>query len=350
VDWTELDSQLRDRTDRDLFSGVILITREGSDLFSGAYGMASRAWQVPNTLDTRFDTASITKLFTSVVALQAVENGLLDLETRAVPLLGLEHTAIHPDVTLGHLLTHTSGMGDDADEEAGEDYADVWKERISYMVRETGDLLPQFIHKTPNFAPGEGCRYCNAGYVLAGLMVEEATGDRYRDRVSAHVFDAAGMANSGFFAMDVIEPRVAEGADPVEGRWVRNIYSYPPIGSPDGGAHVTAGDLVRFLQALRRGDLLGAEWTRRFFEPVVAHSCNDLGELHFGYGLEFQYDGRGDLIYQEKEGVNAGTSAVLRHYPSLETTVVVLSNMQHGAWEPTKMVHSALTGGGPRDS
>lgn len=342
MDWTELASQLEDRADRDQFSGVVLITRDGSPIFSGAYGFASRAWKTPNTLDTRFDTASITKLFTSVVALQTVEKGMLHVNTRAVPLLGLENSAINPDVTLEHLLTHTSGMGDDADEEAGEDYADIWKERISYMVRETTDLLPQFVHKMPNFAPGEGCRYCNAGYILAGLMVEEVTGDRYRDRVSADVFDTAGMADSGFFAMDSIEPRVAEGADPVAGGWVRNIYSYPPIGSPDGGAHVTAGDLVRFLQALRHGHLLGEEWTRRFLEPVVRHSGDESGELHFGYGLEFRYDRKGDLIYMGKDGVNAGTSAVLRHYPSIETTVVVLSNMQDGAWQPAEMIHSAL--------
>lgn len=344
IDTRELDEYLTRRTEDDSFSGVVLITRADDELFAGAYGWSARAWRVPNKLETRFDTGSITKLFTSVVALQAVEAGLLDLETRPVDYLDLEGTAIHPNANLGHLLTHTSGIGDDAEEEAGEDYADVWRVRTSYLVRETEDLLAQFVDKEPNFLPGEGCRYCNAGYVLAGLMVERATGERYRDRVRNRIFEPAGMTRSGFFAMDVVERDVAEGADRVDGRWVRNIYSYPPIGSPDGGAHVTAADLHRFLAALRAGELLGETWTDRFFRPVVRHSDNHTGPLRFGYGLEFQYDRGERLLYFEKEGSNAGTSAVARHYPDLEITLVLLSNMQLGVWEPRTFIHSMISG------
>ena len=90
--------------------------------------------------------------------------------------LGLEGTVISPDVTVRHLLTHTSGIGDDADEEAGESYEEVWRDRPNYSVREAVDFLPQFVHRAPNFAPGQGCRYNNCGYVLLGLMVERATG------------------------------------------------------------------------------------------------------------------------------------------------------------------------------
>lgn len=64
--------------------------------------------------------------------------------------------------------------------------------------------------------PGEGCRYCNVGFDLAGLMIERATGDSYRLRVQTHVFDRAGMADSESFSMDIVEPRVAEGAGLVE--------------------------------------------------------------------------------------------------------------------------------------
>lgn len=344
MDLAALDSYLDNRAARDLFSGVALITRDGNEIFSGAYGYASRVWEVPATVDTRFDTASVTKLFTAVVSLQLVEEGPLSLDTPVVEYLGLEETSVDPRANLGHLLTHTSGIGDDADEEAGEVYADIWRERTSYLVRETVDLLPQFIGRKPNFPPGRGCRYCNAGYVLAGLMVEKATGQSYRERVTERVFEPAGMTDSGFFAMDIVEPGVAEGADPVDGRWVRNIYSYPPIGSPDGGAHCTATDLDRFLAVLRGGGLLGEEWTGRFFRPVVEHSDNSEGTLHFGYGLEFQHDHDGGLSYLEKEGINAGTSAVIRQYPDRDLTVTLLSNMKRGVWEPRRFIHSMIMG------
>jgi len=344
MDLHGLDAHLSESASRDRFSGVVRITSGEDELFTGAYGWASRAWNVENTMQTRFDTASVTKLFTAVVALQAVDEGLLALDTKAVGYLGLEDTAIHPDATLGHLLTHTSGIGDDADEEAGEDYADVWKTRISYLVRDTSDLLPQLATKPGNFAPGEGCRYCNAGFVLAGMMVERATGQAYRELVRTRVFERAGMSRSGFFAMDVVEQEVAEGADLVDGRWVRNIYSYPPIGSPDGGAHVTAEDLERFLFAARSGRLLGPDSTERFFAPVAHHSTNREGELRFGYGLEFRFDPEGHLVYFEKEGLNAGASAVLRHYPGRDVTMVMLSNMEDGVWEPRRIAHGLIVG------
>jgi len=342
VDFERLAAYMSDRAARDLFSGVVRMSTDGVTVFQRAYGPASRAWGAPNTVDTRFDTASITKLFTAVVALQAVEEGRLALDTKAVSYLDLEGTAIHPDAELRHLLTHTSGIGDDADEEADEDYSEVWRHHISYLVREVEDMLPLFANRPGNFAPGEGCRYCNVGFDLAGLMVEKATGDSYRHRVQTHVFDRAGMGDSGFFSMDLVEPRVAEGADLVDGRWVRNIYSYMPIGTPSGGAHSTVADLERFLKAAQDGELLGPEMTALFLTPHVKHSEGKEEMLYMGHGLEFTFDLEGSLLYYEKEGMNAGTSAVLRHYPSTGTTLTMLSNMENGVWEPRTAIDSML--------
>ncbi len=342
MDALRLDAYLSDRATEDLFSGAVRISTDRTTVFERAYGLASRAWDVPNTVDTRFDTASVTKLFTSVVALQAVEDGALSLDTKAVSYLGLEGTAIHPDAELGHLLTHTSGIGDDADEEAGEDYSEVWRHHISYLVREVEDMLPLFTNRPGNFAPGEGCRYCNVAFDLAGLMVEKATGDTYRHRVQTHVFDRAGMGASGFFSMDVVEPGVAEGADLVDGRWVRNIYSYMPIGTPSGGAHSTVSDLERFLHAIQDGVLLGPEMAALFLTPHAKHSEGKEEALFMGYGLEFTFDRQGSLLYYEKEGLNAGTSAVLRHYPSTGTTLTMLSNMEDGVWEPREVIDTMI--------
>lgn len=342
IDGGVVDAYLIDRTERDLFSGVILITQGDQEVFAGGYGQATRAWKIPNTLDTRFDTASVTKLFTSVAVLQCVEQGLIGLDTQAVSYLGLESTSIHPSATLRHLLTHTSGIGDDADEEAGDDYSAVWREHISYLVRQTADMLPLFSQKPGNFAPGDGCRYCNVGFDLAGLMLERATGDLYRDRVKEHVFGRAGMTRSDFFAMDVVEPDVAEGADLADGRWIRNIYSYMPIGSPSGGAHSTVGDLTRFMAAIRGGDLLGPEMTAMFLAPQHQHHVDEYGSLFYGFGLEFSFHPSGPLMFYEKEGINAGTSAVIRHYPDSGVTLAILSNMEEGVWEPREFVHSMI--------
>ena len=212
----ELERYMQQRAEQDYFSGVVLITQGSSQLFAGAYGYASRSWKVPNTLTTRFDTASVTKLFTAVATLQLIDRGALAFDTPVIHFLGLQDTTISHDVNVFHLLTHTSGIADDAEEESGEGmYADIWKTRSNYAVIETADFLPQFAYKPPNFAPGQGCRYCNCSFVLLGLLIEKVSGLSYRDYVRQHIFAPAGMLHSDFFRMDEVNEDVAEGCDPL---------------------------------------------------------------------------------------------------------------------------------------
>jgi CubicO group peptidase (beta-lactamase class C family) len=330
--------------DHDRYSGVVRISDRDAVVFETASGYASRAWRVPNTLDTRFDTASITKLFTAAAVLQQVDAGHLALDTRVVDFLGLHGTTISPEVTVFHLLTHSSGIGDDADEEAGESYEELWRERPNYSVYEAADLVPGFAQKPANFAPGEGCRYNNAGYVLLGMCVEEASGQPYRTYVTERVFGRAGMDRSGFFRMDHVHPDVAEGADPIlddDGvtvGWRRNIYSYPPIGTPDAGAYVTAADLDRFLCAARSGRLFSEAMTELGHSAHVFHSASPTQISRYGICLEFVYTPDDRLKYVQKDGYNAGTSGIVRFYPAIGLTVVMLSNTSEGVWQPLKDV------------
>lgn len=344
----ELQSYFEGLAAEDEFSGVVLITQGRSVLYQGAFGYASRAWKIKNALDVRFDTASITKLFTAVATLQLIDAQRLSLETGVIDYLGLAGTAISRDVTVFHLLTHTSGIGDDADEEAGESYEALWHSRPSYMVTETADMLPQFVHKPPNFAPGQSCRYCNCGYVLLGLLIEKASGLRYRDYVRQNIFATAGMADSDFLRMDRVNHKVAAGCDPLRdaaGRitgWKKNIYSFPPIGSPDGGAYVTASDLDRFLRAVQAQQLLSPELTAAFFTPHVPYRTRGDGTQQFGYGLWFYLDQANQVVFCEKEGINAGVSGMIRHYLKTDVNVVLLSNMEEGAWAPMHRIHAVI--------
>jgi CubicO group peptidase (beta-lactamase class C family) len=343
-----LDEYFRDRAAQDLFSGAALITQGATRLYASAYGYASRAWRVPNNLDTRFDTASVTKLFTAIATLQLIDRGLLTFDTPVVERLGLEDTPLSRDVTVRHLLTHTSGIGDDADEEAGERYEDLWKAKPNYSVVETRAFLPQFVNKPANFSPGEGCRYCNCGYVLLGLLIETISGMIYRDYVRAHVFAEAAMTASDFFRMDRVNHNVAEGCDPSRDAtgqvvgWKRNIYSFPPIGSPDAGAYVTVTDLDRFLRAVMAGKLLSPELTRAFLSPQVVHSRRDNWTEMYGYGLRFYVDRSGEVFCFEKEGVNVGVSGIISHFPDQDITATLLSNMEDGVWELAWKIHEMV--------
>jgi CubicO group peptidase (beta-lactamase class C family) len=336
---------------QDRFSGVVLVTQGSLEVCAGAYGYASRAWKVKNSQEIRFDTASITKLFTAVASLQLIDQERFSFDTGVVDFLGLEGTAVSRDVTVFHLLTHTSGIGDDADEEAGESYAALWKTRPNYAVTETADFLPQFIHKPSNFPAGQGCRYCNCGYILLGLLIEKSSGMTYRDYVRQNIFARAGMSHSDFFHMDRVHEAVAEGSDPLEDEadhiigWKRNIYSYPPVGSPDGGAHATAKDLDRFLRAVKAGELLSPSLTGAFFTPQVHHRLMPGGVEKFGYGLAFFIDQADHVVYCEKDGINAGVSGCIRHYPQEDINVVLLSNMESGVWEPMEKIHAMVVAG-----
>lgn len=346
-----LNTYLMDLTARDKFSGVVRITRGEHEIFAEAYGYASRAWKVPNTLATRFDTASITKLFTTVAILQQVDEGQLTLNTSAVDYLDLKDTTISPTVNIHHLLTHSSGIADDADEEAGENYAELWIDKPNYSVTKAKHFLPQFAHKPANFPPGGGCRYCNCGYILLGLMLEKASGMDYREYVRQRIFAPAGMSSSGFFHMAEVHENVADGIDPIRDEqgnitgWRKNIYSYPPIGTPDGGAHVTAGDLDHFLRHVRNGKLLSTESTRYFFTPQMLHSRRDGWTEMYGPGLWFYVEEDGSVLFYEKDGQNAGVSGMIRHYPGKDISVALLSNLGNGAWDPVREIHKMIIEG-----
>ena len=318
MDSSGLDTVVRESG----FTGVVVVRQAGAVVFEEAYGYATPRWEIANTVDTRFDTASITKLFTSVAVLQQVGAGRLDLDASIHRYIDLSGTTISEAVSVRHLLTHSSGIADDADEESGEVYADLFVDTPCYAIMETADFLPQFAHKPALAEPGFQVRYCNVGYVLAGLALERVVGESYRSYVTREIFERAGMTGAGFFDRRDPVPRVAEGWDLVDGAWRSNIFSYPPIGSPDGGAHASAEDLLIFLDAVRGGQLLTADLTRDFLTPQVARD----EQVRFGYGLEF----RRSTLY--KEGSNAGVSALLTRFGNADVDAVVLSNSDGAAW------------------
>jgi CubicO group peptidase (beta-lactamase class C family) len=332
------------------FSGVCLVKRGGDVVVHEAFGFAHRGFGVPNTMETRFDIASVTKLFTAAAIMQMVEQDAIALDTPVMPYLDIRDTAISDAVTVFHLLTHTSGIGDDADEEAGEEYEALFIDKPNYAVRETRDFLPQFVHKAPNFAPGEGVRYNNVGYVLLGLVIERASGITYRDYVRQHIFAPAGMEGADFCAMDDTCANLAEHykritRDDGTIAWRKNIYSYPPVGSPDGGATVTALDLDRFVRTVRAGTLMGEEATAQMLRPHVKRREIDGGSLWNGLGFEFKLDDRGGIVHMSKEGMNAGVASNLAYLPATDTTCVLLANQDCDVWAIQRELTPMVAGG-----
>ncbi|MFF2015790.1 serine hydrolase domain-containing protein [Paenibacillus sp. NPDC058177] len=321
------------------FAGAALIKGRGHTLFARAYGFAHRGFKIPNTISTMFDTASVTKLFTAVAILQLVEQGRLGLNERITDIIDLTGTKIPTDVTIRHLLTHTSGIADDADEELGESYEELFIEKPNYAIRGCGDFIPQFAYKEPKFKAGTDISYNNCAYVLLGLAIEKVTNTSYRDFVEQYIFRVCGMKNTSFSSKDEGDSAVAEGYAAIfnknnEITWKKNIYSFPPIGTSDGGAFTTVGDLDLFMRALVNGQLLSAEMTEEIMKPQTEHVRRyEWGSIINGYGFHFVYDQAGKLMRMYKDGSNAGVAAMLAYYPETETTSVILGNQTCNIWE-----------------
>ncbi len=319
------------------FAGTVLIRRGSEDIVHKGYGLAHRGFSIPNGPEMRYDIASVTKIFTAAAIMQLVDRGEISLDTRVMPFLGIDGTKISDEVTVYHCLTHTSGIADDADEEAGEDYELLFVDKPNYSIRETRDFLPQFVHKDPVFQPGEKIRYNNVAYVLLGLMVEKASGLSYRDYVRQHIFVPAGMEGADFCAMDGTCANFAEHYKRIErengeGEWRKNIYSYPPIGSPDGGATVTADDLARFITALGDHALMSEQASAQLLSPQVKRRDIEGGSLWNGFGLEFELDMDGGIVRLGKDGINAGVASNLAYFPNTDTTCVLLANHDCDVW------------------
>ena len=154
-----------------------------------------------------------------------------------------------------------------------DDFGALWLERPTYTMRSPRDFLPMFQNQAMKFAPGERFEYNNSGFVLLGLIIEAISGQPYTEYVTEHVLHAAGMTDSGFFALNQLPSRTASGYLPTEdGQWRTNIFEIPIMGCADGGVFVTAPDFGRLWDGLSNHRLLSPSMTERFLSPTARNS------------------------------------------------------------------------------
>ncbi|GAB3595375.1 serine hydrolase [Angustibacter peucedani] len=314
--------------ERDL-SGAVLVTRAGSTVFEACIGFADRASRTPFSPATRFGVASVTKMFTACAVVGLVRDGLLEFGTPVVDVLppGRRPGTLRDDVTVHHLLSHTSGIADYSEEDESSprylaDYGSLWTSLPSYSMTRPADFLPLFGDVPPYRPPGQQFQYSNAGFVVLGLVVEEVTGRPYTEVVQERVFDVAGMTSSGFFRLDEPVPDLAVGytRSGPGAPWRTNVYSIPVVGGADGGAMCTARDLDRFLRAYDDGTLLGP------LRDVVLTQHADRGEgWGEGYGVHLYPDGR-----YGHGGGDPGVEILVHRWPDDDVHVVVALNVDIG--------------------
>jgi CubicO group peptidase (beta-lactamase class C family) len=298
----------------DDFSGVISVSTGERIDFERAYGLADRAHGIAMTVDTQLAMASGSKAFTAATVLALIEQGTLSPGTTARSLLGTDLPLIADDVTVEHLLTHRSGIGDYVDEDLAEGPplavpVSTLENTEAYVA-----ALDGFATK---FAPDGRFSYCNSGYVVLALLAERSAGVPFAELVSRAVFEPAGMADTAYLRSDRLPGRAALGYLD-DGR--TNVFALPVVGSGDGGAYTTVADLRRFWTAMPT--LPGSAAMRR-------PSTFDTGQsLAYGMGLWLTPDAAVLVL----EGADHGVSFRSVHVPRTAWTATVVSNTSDGAW------------------
>jgi CubicO group peptidase (beta-lactamase class C family) len=284
--------------DAQVFMGSVLVARHGKVLFNKSYGSADLEWSVPNSSTTRFNIASMTKQFTAAAILLLEDGGKLrtdDLVTKYFP----DAPSPWDKITIYNLLTHTSGISDDA----------------AKYTSGTPDSLV-LLDKPLNFQPGEKWSYVNMGYLILGYLIEKVSGQTYADFLQENIFRPLGMNDSGLDSNVAVIPRRASGYWPgaygienAEHLNLANAFSA-------GGLYSTTEDLLRWEEGLFGGKLLTPASLRKMTTPFRSdYAC----------GL-FVKRVNGHLMV-EHNGNNIGFNADMAYYPEEGLAVIVLTNL-----------------------
>jgi CubicO group peptidase (beta-lactamase class C family) len=323
----DIEAYLKKMVATNQFSGAVLIAKNGKPIFEQAYGLASKAFNVRNRIDTKFNLASMNKMFTAVAIAQLAEQGKLTYDAPIVKYLpDYPNKSVAEKVTIQQLLTHTSGLGDFFNEKF---------EARKTRLRAVQDYFPLFIDDALLFEPGQKWRYSNAGFIVLGAIIEKVSGQNYFDYVGEHIYQPAGMIDTDSYETDQDVANRAIGyteigpsnrAEP--GPLRNNLIINPVKGSPAGGGYSTVEDMLRFDIALRQHKLLSEKST-----DLVLTGKVGVGVPGEKYGYGFMVGQTNGHRIVGHGGTSPGANAKFDMYPDLGYTVIVLSNYDPRAAE-----------------
>jgi CubicO group peptidase (beta-lactamase class C family) len=218
---------------------VVGVCHKGKERYRG-FGVANAETGVPADEDTLFQVGSISKTFLAQASVMLAEAGKLDLDApvkRYLPELRLKSRTAQEKVTMRHLLTHTGGWFGDYFNDLG-----AGNDALSRMVEQLASL--------PQITPfGSLWSYNNAGFYLAGRVVEKISGKPYEAVIKEMIFGPLGMTNSWFFAEDVISRRFAVGHNHIKGKIrVARPWAMGRAVHPAGGITCSARDLMKYAR------------------------------------------------------------------------------------------------------
>jgi len=312
--------RLQFAADRNEFSGAVLVMKGDELIYQGAFGDADKDFGVPNSINTRFHTGSMDKMFTATMIGQLIDEGKIRLDTRLIEVLPeYPNREAAGKITIRNLLSHQSGV-------APRDYGVPESDRLKPFER-ISEKLPDFAAKPLDFEPGTKADYSNEGFTVLGAILERLAGKSYYDLVQAKVFNPAGMKDTYYYRIDEISPLRAVGyrfpnkdflgfGERVN-NWTFQGLGYR--GGANGGSYSTADDMTRFLKALRAYKLMS---------PRTTELMTGLQQGYPEYGFGFVHRKVGDKTVRGHTGGGAfsGINCISRMVWETGFSVVVMGN------------------------
>lgn len=309
---SELDATLAKLGKQGLFSGSVLVGRQGTLLFSQGYGLADREQNLPNTATTRFRLGSITMQFTAMAILILESQNKLNVKDPVCNYLA-DCPSAWKSITIKHLLTHTSGIHDFTS------LTDYRSTRATPSPPE--QTIARFKDLPLDFQPGEKWSYSNSGYVVLGYIIEKASGQSYEDFLQQSIFAPLNLHDTGY---DHNSNSLAVG--------YTDQYSNLPADYIDmsipfaaGALYATVEDLYQWELALSTEQLVPRAYLDEMFAPQA--TIPDSGGWAYGYGWAIGVE-RGRPVAQHLGGVE-GFATVVTRYPNEQIVIIVLSNQQN---------------------
>jgi CubicO group peptidase (beta-lactamase class C family) len=299
-----MDNIVQDYVQRKIFTGSILVARDGKIVFDKSYGSANLEWDIPNSPTTKFRIASLTKQFTAASIFLLQERGKLNIDDpvkKYVP----DAPAAWDKITIHNLLTHSSGIPNSYDGITS------WSQ-----TKTPEELVAAFRNKPLDFEPGTTRKYSNAGYYLLGYLIERVSGQSYKEFVSENIFKPLDMKDSGYVSNSEVIHGRASGyqmgpAGPENARYYNETLLFS-----SGGLYSTTEDLLKWEQGLLGGKLLSAASLKRMTTPF---------KHDFACGLVVsEIDGHPAI---EHAGDMDGFTSDIVYFVDDKVAVIVLNNL-----------------------
>lgn len=301
----------------------LAVVKDGKIIKSSGYGFANLEHQVPTRPETVFQSGSLGKQFTAAAVLLLMEDGKLGLDDPISKYLDNTPEAWKP-ITIRHLLTHTSGIGD------------LGPPKLNYRLDYTEADQVKLAAEVPvQFAPGEKWKYSNTGYVLLGVVIHKVSGQFYGDLLHERIFKPLEMNTTRILNEEEIIPNRAAGYRLSSGVVKNQEWVSPTVNTTaDGSLYLTVLDLARWDAALYTDKPLSKKSKELMWTPVKLKD----GKTHpYGFGWQLgEMQGRKTV---EHGGQWQGFSSYILRVPDERLTVIVLINLAHAP--SRKFAHGA---------